>query len=813
MSAAFRVLILVFALFTWGCTIETGGVGVALVSDGSDSTSDDNDGQEEGKQDSIDLDSIDLDDLQFNGHEDQDLIVRVAASVTVAVDGMTAEVVEQPLNGTLQIRREFFASGVSSAPVTKLEAELVYSPDADFNGIDTFRIAAVSGTVRSEALVTVNIAAVNDAPSITAGAAPLVSEDAGAVVLAAWATDLASGPADESGQSLNINTTNNNNALFAVQPQLLANGDLTFTPAADAFGSTVLNITVADDGGVANGGVDSATVQVALHVVAVNDAPSFVSGPSLVAVAEDSGASSTGWATLLSAGPANESGQQLSFALSNDNNTLFSQQPSISATGQLQFTPAPNAFGTANVQVQLQDDGGNSAGGVDRSALMSFSIQVSAVNDAPNVQLGAALDITEDAGLQNLLSWATLDAGPVNESTQTLAVTTTNSNPALFATQPQLTTNGTLQFATHANTYGNVTVTVYLDDNGGSAFGGVTRSVVSFGLNIRPVNDAPSFVTSVIPPVNEDSGPQSIVGWATSISPGPVNEASQGVSFSVSNNAPLLFLQQPTLAANGTLSYTPATDANGTATLQIQMFDTGGIVDGGVNHSAVFEPSLTIVAVNDAPGFATGGDRVLNEDAGAQIVPGWASSIVMGPGNESSQSVVSFVVSNDNSSLFAIQPVVNTTGDLSFTVADDASGSAHIQVSLVDDGGTSNGGTNTTTYSANILVLAVNDAPSFDKGGDEYILEDAGMQNVAAWATAISVGPPDEAGQVFSFDVSAENESLFLVQPSVNAAGDLSYQTVTDANGVSAVYLMGLDDGGQANGGSNRSFLTSQCRR
>ena len=39
---------------------------------------------------------------------------------------------------------------------------------------------------------------------------------------------------------------------------------------------------------------------------------------------EDAGAQTvTGWATAISKGPANESGQQVDFIVSNDNNALF----------------------------------------------------------------------------------------------------------------------------------------------------------------------------------------------------------------------------------------------------------------------------------------------------------------------------------------------------------------------------------------------------------------------------------------------------------------------------------------------------------
>src|SRR6185295_13295771 len=107
----------------------------------------------------------------------------------------------------------------------------------------------------------------------------------------------------------------------------------------------------------------------------VNDPPSFTAG-SNVSVNEDSGAYSATWATSVSAGPADESGQTLTFIVNNDNNGLFSAQPAINAAGLLTFTPAANANGIANVSVQLQDNGGGS----NTSGTANFTITVVAVD-------------------------------------------------------------------------------------------------------------------------------------------------------------------------------------------------------------------------------------------------------------------------------------------------------------------------------------------------------------------------------------------------------------------------------------------------
>src|SRR5205823_1272811 len=105
-----------------------------------------------------------------------------------------------------------------------------------------------------------------------------VLEDSGAYS-AAWATGVSAGPPDESSQSINFTVTNDNNALFSAQPAISPSGVLTFTPAANANGNATVTVTLHDDGGTANGGVDSSAPQTfTITVAAVNDAPSFTSG-------------------------------------------------------------------------------------------------------------------------------------------------------------------------------------------------------------------------------------------------------------------------------------------------------------------------------------------------------------------------------------------------------------------------------------------------------------------------------------------------------------------------------------------------------
>lgn len=257
---------------------------------------------------------------------------------------------------------------------------------------------------------------------------------------------------------------------------------LSINPAANQSGTSTVTVTVNGTGG------QTMTDTFLFTVNALNDAPSFTKGPNQT-INEDAGAQSVDdWATNISAGPTNESSQMTSFNVINDNNALFSQQPAISATGTLSYTPAADAHGTAMVTVVLKDDGGTAGGGIDTSVSQTFNITVNSVNDAPSFTKGSD-QTASGANPQTVSNWATnIKAGPPEENGQTLSFTVINNNNALFSAQPSIDSSGTLTYTPIFGVTGTATVTVELKDNGGVANGGQDTSIQqTFLINISPI--------------------------------------------------------------------------------------------------------------------------------------------------------------------------------------------------------------------------------------------------------------------------------------------------------------------------------------
>jgi hypothetical protein len=209
------------------------------------------------------------------------------------------------------------------------------------------------------------------------------------------------------------------------------------------------------------------------------------------------------------------------------------------------------------------------------------------------------------------------------------------------------------------------------------------------------LNVAPSFTAGGNQTVQEDSGVHA-VSWATGISAGPSSESSQTVTFTVSTDNASLFSAAPGVASNGTLSYTSAPDANGTAHVTVSAVDDGGTAGGGHDTSASQSFTITVTAVNDAPTFTPGASQTVVSLLGAQAVDDWAKGISPGPPDESAQTVT-FDVSTSNGGLFAVQPQISSTGKLTYTPKPLALGTATVTVTPVDNGGSDNGGQDTGT--------------------------------------------------------------------------------------------------------------------
>lgn len=204
---------------------------------------------------------VSVDDT-FGGDEDGQISGNVLSNDTDADgDALTAALVSGVSNGQL----DFNADGT-----------FIYTPDADFNGTDSFSYLVSDGTENGNtATVTLDVTAANDAPVVGA-ALSLTADEDGAV----QSIDLLSGATDVDGDALLIA-----NVSDLPDGASLVGSTLSIDPSDSAYQSLAegetITAAIAYDVIDGNGGVTSQTLNIT--ITGANDDPSVGAALSLTA--------------------------------------------------------------------------------------------------------------------------------------------------------------------------------------------------------------------------------------------------------------------------------------------------------------------------------------------------------------------------------------------------------------------------------------------------------------------------------------------------------------------------------------------------
>ena len=302
--------------------------------------------------------------------EDAPTTVNVRANDTVgpADEGgqtLTVEsIAAQPQNGAARVDGD---------------GNVTYTPDANFNGTDTFTYRVCDdGDPRAcdTATATVTVSPVNDAPRANDDEARTGEDDPALVDVLA---NDAAGPNNETGQTLTItNVTDPANGTAEVVLDGPNAGQVRYTPDPDYSGPDSFEYRVCDSGAPQQ----CATARVDVVVSAVNDAPR----------AEDDQRSVDEDAVLRfpaaeltqndSPGAADESGQRLTVT---EVDAPRNGTVRLDDNGQVVFRPDPDFSGDAGFTYTVCDNGGPR-----ECRTADVSVNVNPVNDAPNARADEA---------------------------------------------------------------------------------------------------------------------------------------------------------------------------------------------------------------------------------------------------------------------------------------------------------------------------------------------------------------------------------------------------------------------------------------
>ena len=288
--------------------------------------------------------------------EDVSLAVTLSAS-DVDGDILTFAITSGPGNGTL--------SG--------LAPDLLYTPNPDYFGDDSFTVVANDGTANSDpANVTISIVAVNDAP-IGEQMSVVGNEDQ------TLAINLTGLDVDGDPLSFAVLSAPTNGALSGTPP------NLTYTPTQDFNGSDTFAFLAND------GSVDSSAANVEITILPVNDAPQA----NADSVSVDQGSS-----VAITLAGFDVDGDALTF--------ITTKQPSQGALsgsgGNLVYAPSPTYSGIDSFDFVAND-------GTASSSPATISITVNATNRAPMISSTPVTQVDEDQIYVYAVQVDDLDAG------------------------------------------------------------------------------------------------------------------------------------------------------------------------------------------------------------------------------------------------------------------------------------------------------------------------------------------------------------------------------------------------------------------
>ena len=511
------------------------------------------------------------------------------------------------------------------------DGTLTYTPDPNYNGPDSFEVTVTdpSGET-STSTVNVTVDPVNDAPDAVNDVAETDEETPVTI-------DVLANDTDVDGDDLTITAASVPTEQGTVD---IVNNELVFTPAEDFFGEATISYSIEDG----NGGTDVAEVTVTVNNI--NDDP--VAVDDIAETDED-----TPVTIDVLANDEDADGDPLTII----DATVPPEQGTVDiVNNELVFTPAENFNGPATITYTVDD--GN--GGTDEGEAL---VNVGAVNDGPTAN--------DDSEITDEDTPVTIDVLGNDEDPDGDDLTITAASvPADQGTVDIV--NNQLVYTPAPNFNGDVTIEYSITDGNG----GTDSAEVA--VTVNPVNDDPVAVDDIettdedVPVIVDLLGNDSdIDGDDLTIQSLDVDPAEGSV---VDNG-------------DGTVTFTPAPNFNGPATITYVVSDGNGGTDEG-------EAVISVGAVNDSP---------IAEDDVAETDEDTPVTISVLDNDEDPDgdplSVVSATVPADQGTVEIVDD------ELVFTPAPDFNGDATITYTITDGNGLND------TADVVVTVNPVGDAP------------------------------------------------------------------------------------------------------
>ncbi|MHA2333881.1 MAG: tandem-95 repeat protein [Candidatus Hodarchaeales archaeon] len=598
-------------------------------------------------------------DDYYTTDEDVTLIVGAVTGVLtndadIDLDALTASLISAPSSGTLAINSD---------------GTFIYTPDPNFNGVDSFTYVANDGTEDSNiATVTITINPVNDAP-VANDDSYTVDEDAALII--DGMTGVLTNDVDIEGDPLSVSLFSPPSIGYFIT--FNPDGSFTYIPGDQLFGVDSFTYVVND------GTEDSNIATVTITINPVND-PAVANDDSYT-MDED---------TVLFADASVGSG-----ILTNDFDldgvdtltALLKDGPIngeliLSTDGSFTYTPDPNFNGADSFTYVAND-------GTEDSNIATVTITVNPVNDDP-VATDDSYTTDEDATL-------------IVDGTGVLSNDADIDLDALTTSIISAPSSGTLVF----NTDGTFTYTPNLNFNGIDSFtyvvndGTVDSNEATVTITVNPVNDAP-VANDDSYTVDEDEA--LITGVMTGVLTNDVDIESDPLSVGLVSAPSIGYFI--TFNSDGTFIYIPGDQLFGVDSFTY-------VVNDGTVDSNIATVTITINSVNDAP---TAGDDSFTMDEDTILTTHVYNNDLDNDGDDLTMSLVSgpsngvLTLGSGTFASFTYTPNPNFNGVDSFTyvvndgTVDSNEATVTITVNPVNDAPVANDDSYTMDEDATLIV-------------------------------------------------------------------------------------------------------------
>lgn len=640
--------------------------------------------------------------------EDGEVTINVAANDTAPDGGATVTIISAPTNGTATV------SGT----------RVFYTPDPGTSGTDTFTYTLTDQDGdTATATVTVTVTAVDD--DVVAEDDEVAVDEDGTVTIDVLAND----SVDDGGATISI--VNLVNGTVEV-----VNGQIVYTPVPNTSGTQTLIYQVTD----ADGDSDTATVTITINptddpVTAVTDAASTNENTAVTIDVLANDIAPDGGAEVISVSADPRQGTAV-----------------INTDGTITYTPNPNTVGPQRFAYTVQDANGDTSTAIVNITVTAVDDPVNANDDTAQVDEDGTVtidvlanDSVPDGGATitdiTLADTAQGDAQIVNgtivytptantSGTQTLTYTVTDADGDTDTATVTITVNPTDDPVTAVNDVvttnedTSVTLNVLANDTYIDGLGSVT--IISQPSNGTATYNATTGVLTYKPNPNTN-GEDTLVYRITDadgdyadatvvVTVNPMNDAVFAIDETATTNedtavtvnvlandvvpdggptvtiTPLPTTAKGTAVVNtdGTITFTPYANVNGTQTVNYTVTDADGSVDTGVL-------TITITPV-DEPMTANADSATTDEDTPVTINVLANDSAPDGP------PVVTAVSTDPNQGT----AVINANGTITYTPKPNTFGAQKFTYTVVDADG------DVSTAIVTVTVKAINDAPTAD---------------------------------------------------------------------------------------------------